>query len=197
MGVSGKVKRVRNNPSVKMAPCTMRGNVLGEWMDARAKIVTGEEAAFGMQLLNKKYFPWKQLVGFFASFSRRERTVFVLRPALARVRRWRDKPIAGTILTGPQPAKGAGGQQAVDESVEGFLEDHTPGLALPDAIDQGSQGVCKERGGASDAKHGQIVRAGRNRASREIGHEEADKQAIGEPHAEELWHGDWAAGKHG
>src|SRR6266702_4008084 len=81
IGVSGKVKRVRNNPRVKIAPCDMRGNVLGEWMDARAQIVTGEEAAFGMQLLNKKYFPWKQLLGFFASFSRRERTVFVLRPA--------------------------------------------------------------------------------------------------------------------
>src|SRR5260370_11766289 len=81
IGVSGKVKRVRNNPRVKIAPCDMRGNVLGEWMDARAQIVTGEEAAFGMQLLNKKYFPWKQLLGFFPSFSRRGRTLFVLRPA--------------------------------------------------------------------------------------------------------------------
>src|ERR1700694_4428371 len=59
----------------------MSGRVLGEWVEARAVIVTGEEAARGMQLLNKKYFPWKQLLGFFASFSRRERTVFVLRPA--------------------------------------------------------------------------------------------------------------------
>jgi len=55
--------------------------VLGEWVEARAEIVTGEEAARGMQLLNKKYFPWKQLLGFFASFSRRGRTVFVIHPA--------------------------------------------------------------------------------------------------------------------
>jgi len=48
-------------------------------VEARAEIVTGEEAARGMQLLNKRYFPWKQLLGFFASFSRRERTVFVIR----------------------------------------------------------------------------------------------------------------------
>jgi uncharacterized protein len=81
IGVSGKVKRVRNNPRVKIAPCDMRGNVLGEWMEARAEIVAGEEAARGMQLLNKKYFPWKQLLGFFASFSRRERIVFALHPA--------------------------------------------------------------------------------------------------------------------
>ncbi|PYT44028.1 MAG: PPOX class F420-dependent oxidoreductase [Acidobacteria bacterium] len=81
IGVSGKVKRIRNNPRVKVAPCDMRGKVLGEWSDARAEIVTGEAAARGMQLLNKKYFPWKQLLGFFASFSRRERTVFEIHPA--------------------------------------------------------------------------------------------------------------------
>ena len=81
IGVSGKVKRIRNNPRVKIAPCDMRGKVLGERMDARVEIVTGEAAARGMQLLNKKYFPWKQLLGFFASFSRRERIVFEIRPA--------------------------------------------------------------------------------------------------------------------
>jgi PPOX class probable F420-dependent enzyme len=80
IGVSGKVKRIRNNPRVRIAPCTMRGKVLGDWVEARAEIVTDEEAARGMQLLNKKYFPWKQILGFFASFSRRERTVFVIRP---------------------------------------------------------------------------------------------------------------------
>ena len=81
IGVSGKVKRVRNNPRVKIAPCDMRGRVLGEWVEARAEIVTGEEAARGTRLLNKKYFPLKQLLGFFASFSRRERIVFAIRPA--------------------------------------------------------------------------------------------------------------------
>jgi len=81
IGVSGKVKRVRNNPRVKIAPCDMRGRVLGEWVEARAEIISGEEAARGMQLLNKKYFPWKQLLAVFASFSRRERIVFAIRPA--------------------------------------------------------------------------------------------------------------------
>ena len=81
IGVSGKVKRIRNNPRVRIAPCDMRGRVLGEWVEARVEIVTGEEAGRGMQLLNKKYFPWKQLLGLFAFFSRRERTVFVIRPA--------------------------------------------------------------------------------------------------------------------
>ena len=49
-------------------------------MDARAEIVTGQEAAHGDRLLNKKYVPWKQLLNFFASFRRRERIGFVLRP---------------------------------------------------------------------------------------------------------------------
>jgi PPOX class probable F420-dependent enzyme len=80
IGVSGKVKRIRNNPRVRIAPCTMRGEVRGEWVDARAEIVTGAEAEHGTALLNKKYFPWKQLLAFFAKFSRRGRTVFVIRP---------------------------------------------------------------------------------------------------------------------
>jgi PPOX class probable F420-dependent enzyme len=81
IGVSGKVKRIRNNPRVKIAPCDMRGRVLGEWVEARVAILTGEEAARGMRLLNKKYFPWKQMLDFFAMFRRRERTVFAIRPA--------------------------------------------------------------------------------------------------------------------
>ena len=81
IGVSGKVKRIRNNPRVKIAPCDMRGRVLGDWIEAHAQIVTGEEDARGTQLLKKKYFPWKQLLDFFAKFRNREHTVFVLRPA--------------------------------------------------------------------------------------------------------------------
>jgi hypothetical protein len=59
----------------------MRGELLGEWVDARAEIVTGEEAAYGMGLLNKKYFPWKQILSLFALFSRRERVVMAIHPA--------------------------------------------------------------------------------------------------------------------
>ncbi len=81
IGVSGKVKRIRNNSSVKIAPCNMRGDVQGGWVPAHAEILSGTEAAHGMQLLNKKYLPWKQLLDFFAMFRKRERTVIVIRPA--------------------------------------------------------------------------------------------------------------------
>jgi uncharacterized protein len=80
-GDSGKVKRIRNSSRVKVAPCNSRGGLLGEWIEARAEIVTGDEAARTMRLLNKKYMPWKQLLNFFAMFRPPERTVFLIRPA--------------------------------------------------------------------------------------------------------------------
>jgi len=79
IGVSGKVKRIRNNPRVNVAPCDMRGGLRGDWVPARAEILTGAEAQHGMQLLNRKYAPWKQLLDFFAMFRKRERTVFLIR----------------------------------------------------------------------------------------------------------------------
>src|SRR5229473_4136575 len=44
---------------------------------------------------------------------------------------------------------------------------------------------------------GEERRAGRDRAPGEVGNEEADDQAIGKPHPEELGHGGWTAGKDG
>ncbi|HEX4546198.1 MAG TPA: PPOX class F420-dependent oxidoreductase [Candidatus Acidoferrum sp.] len=81
IGNSGKVKRIRNNPRVRIAPSSARGGVLGDWVEARAEIVSGAEAEYGARLLNKKYLPWKQLLDFFAMFRKRERTLFAIRPA--------------------------------------------------------------------------------------------------------------------
>jgi len=78
---SGKAKRLRNNGRARVAPCDVRGKLLGDWAEARAEIVSGEEAEHGMGLLNKKYVPWKQLLDFFSFFSRNKRIVFVIRPA--------------------------------------------------------------------------------------------------------------------
>jgi PPOX class probable F420-dependent enzyme len=78
---SGKVKRIRNSSHVRIAPCDMRGKLLGDWLDARAQIVNGQEAEYGMKLLNKKYRPWKQLLDFFALFSRHKRVVIAITPA--------------------------------------------------------------------------------------------------------------------
>jgi hypothetical protein len=78
VGNTGKVKRIRNNPQVRIAPCDMRGKVKGSWVEARVEILSGDPADRGMKLLNRKYMPWKQLLGFFAMFSRHERVVLAL-----------------------------------------------------------------------------------------------------------------------
>ena len=79
---TGKVKRIRNNPRVRIAPCDVRGNVTGDWVSARVEILSGDAALRGTRSLNRKYFPLKQVMGFFARFSRRERLVMALRPDL-------------------------------------------------------------------------------------------------------------------
>jgi uncharacterized protein len=78
VGNSGKVKRIRNNGRVRIAPCDMRGKVTGEWIEARAELVGGTQFRYGMSLLDKKYFPWKQVLDFFASFVRREHAMIAI-----------------------------------------------------------------------------------------------------------------------
>ena len=80
---SFKVKRIRRNPKVRIASCDMRGGGLGAWTDGIATIGGAEEFAIGMRLLDRKYVPWKQLLGIGALFRRRRRVVIVLRPAAA------------------------------------------------------------------------------------------------------------------
>jgi hypothetical protein len=43
-GESGKVKRLRRSPRVRIAPCDARGNVHGAWRDATARLVTDPAA---------------------------------------------------------------------------------------------------------------------------------------------------------
>ena len=40
---SGKYKRIRNNPRVTVAPCTIRGKVIGPQFEATARIVPTED----------------------------------------------------------------------------------------------------------------------------------------------------------
>jgi PPOX class probable F420-dependent enzyme len=76
---TGKVKRVRNNPRVKVAPCGRTGTLEGEWIDAQARVVVGEEAARGLNLLSQKYF-LKRIFDLFAVFRKTKREVLVITP---------------------------------------------------------------------------------------------------------------------
>lgn len=55
-GDMGKSKRIRNNPSVKVAPCTIRGKVTGPGFSATARILPKEEHARARQTINRKYW---------------------------------------------------------------------------------------------------------------------------------------------
>ena len=55
-GNAGKLKRIRANPGVKLAPCDMRGGALGEWREARARLLTDPtEIATAHAALRRKY----------------------------------------------------------------------------------------------------------------------------------------------
>jgi PPOX class probable F420-dependent enzyme len=53
---SWKVKRIRNNPRVRVAACTVRGKEKGPWIDATASIIEGDERLAADRLLDRKYF---------------------------------------------------------------------------------------------------------------------------------------------
>jgi len=64
-GRSGKVKRLRRDAAVRVAPCDMRGRTTGPWVAARGRVADEDEFATGTGLLNRKYRPWKQLLDWF------------------------------------------------------------------------------------------------------------------------------------
>jgi hypothetical protein len=68
---SGKYKRIRNNPEVRVAPCTMRGKITGPEFGARARVLPQEDWPGARKTLESKY--WAMRVPFFWS----KKNVFV------------------------------------------------------------------------------------------------------------------------
>ena len=56
---SGKYKRIRNNPEVRIAPSTMRGKITGPEFSATARILPLEDWPHGRQTLARKYWLMK------------------------------------------------------------------------------------------------------------------------------------------
>jgi PPOX class probable F420-dependent enzyme len=52
----GKVKRIRNNPQVKIAPCTLRGKIIGPEFSATARILPTENTTRIRRAINAKYW---------------------------------------------------------------------------------------------------------------------------------------------
>ncbi len=76
---SGKVKRIRNNPAARIAPCDPFGWFNGRWIEVRVEIVTGEAARRGMRRIACKYIPWKQFLDVLSAFGQHERIVLAIR----------------------------------------------------------------------------------------------------------------------
>jgi len=52
---AGKAKRLRNNPSVEIAPSTFRGKPIGPAIQAQMRLLDGEEAKIAARALAHKY----------------------------------------------------------------------------------------------------------------------------------------------
>jgi PPOX class probable F420-dependent enzyme len=60
---TGKVKRLRNNPSVRIMPSGFRGEPKGKWIEGKARFAEGAEAERAVQLRKKKYGIQARLMG--------------------------------------------------------------------------------------------------------------------------------------
>jgi len=67
---TGKIKRIRNNPRVRIAPCNARGTVKGRWVDGEARMIESESSEHVFSLLRKKYGVSYRMVRFVQRFSR-------------------------------------------------------------------------------------------------------------------------------
>ena len=71
---SWKVKRIRNNPRVRVAVSDIRGNVKGPWTDGTATLIEGEERETANRLLDQKYF-LKKIFNFLTKINRHKRAM--------------------------------------------------------------------------------------------------------------------------
>ena len=75
---AGKVKRIRNNSQVRVAPCNVRGTLRGTWVEGRARLCSDHEAEHGQELLRQKYGLIKRMGDFFGRLLRHEQVVIAI-----------------------------------------------------------------------------------------------------------------------
>lgn len=78
---SGKVKRLRNNPKVQVAPSTSNGKPLGIAVDGTARVVAPEEKAAGLAALRAKYGLLFQMFALLWRFQRATEVIVEITPA--------------------------------------------------------------------------------------------------------------------
>jgi uncharacterized protein len=79
-----KVKRVQNNPAVRVAKCDVKGKVLGEWHEGTCRVVTdAEQEKRAYAALRKKYGLMMRLGDIASTLTGRMKRRIVLEIALA------------------------------------------------------------------------------------------------------------------
>ncbi len=76
---SYKVKRIRNNPRIRIAPCDARGGVKGEWVEATATILDENGERRTHQLLNAKYGLIKRAMDVISKLRQNKRAAIAIR----------------------------------------------------------------------------------------------------------------------
>ncbi|MEV6108085.1 PPOX class F420-dependent oxidoreductase [Streptomyces sp. NPDC051940] len=93
---SGKAKRMRNNPRVRIAPCTMRGTPTGPDIEGGMRALDGTEAKAAARRLNRKYpFQQRVLLEVQYALTRREAVTYEFTP---------DSPAEPPDSPAPPPA---------------------------------------------------------------------------------------------
>ena len=77
---SGKVKRIRREPHVNIAPCKMDGTPVGDWFPALARELPDEETGHRVdKLMDKKYGLMKKLFSLSGGTKKQKHTVLEIR----------------------------------------------------------------------------------------------------------------------
>jgi len=77
---SGKVKRIRNNRQVNIAPCKADGALLGDWFPATAREVTDNDTdSESDRLFDKKYGLMKKIFALASTLQGRKYTVLEIK----------------------------------------------------------------------------------------------------------------------
>jgi len=79
-GEAGKVKRLRNSARARIAPCDVRGKILGAWLEAEAHLLDRpEDNARAHRALLDKYGWQMATLDFFAKvFGRAQQRIFIV-----------------------------------------------------------------------------------------------------------------------
>ena len=63
---TGKIKRLKNNQQVKIATCTIKGKITGQWFSGNIKFLSEEENRKTIEMRDKKYGFMAKIAKFFS-----------------------------------------------------------------------------------------------------------------------------------